>query len=330
MTNPTTSIVTELIRVGFANSDASPVNFSALVPNNKQRDLGPRAEYYDVNASPRVWWMVNSTFTAFEQRSGTGGGGASTYAALTDKTTVDLTTINTPLATKLAQLLAAPTAWAASAGGGTPTLTSGTAVLGTSFKNTTAGTTNLSPAIDGIAQVAFGDILLCLVGGTYTYLPAGGNYLGTFASISALQTAYPAASNKGGSAIANGLPVISDGTTWLQDLTSAQVGATGGVAPNSDTVQITGNVVISVANANFATYNGKVLEFTGAYSVTIGAGGPAGFGFAGIVPASGSASLVSDGTSQLNGATTTLTRALPQRLFTVTQRNTNSDHYEVV
>jgi hypothetical protein len=121
----------------------------------------------------------------------------------------------TDLAAALASALKAPTNWAASAGGGTPTLTSGTAVLGTAYKNTTAGTTNLSPAIDGISQVSLNDILICFTAGTYTYLPAGGGYLGSFATAAALQTAYPAASNSGCSALVNGVIYTSNGTTWL-------------------------------------------------------------------------------------------------------------------
>jgi collagen type VII alpha len=101
-------------------------------------------------------------------------------------------------------------------------------------------------------------------------------------------------------------------------------------APNANTVQVTANVVISVANANAATYNGQVLEFTGAFSVTIGAGLPANFGFAAIPPASGSASIVSDGTTTFNGATTTITRAAAAyAMFAVTQRNTSANAYVV-
>lgn len=70
------SITSDLIRVGLSNADSTPVNFSLLVPNAKQRDLGPRAEYYDTNASPRVWWMVSAAFTGFEQRSSAGSGAA--------------------------------------------------------------------------------------------------------------------------------------------------------------------------------------------------------------------------------------------------------------
>jgi hypothetical protein len=112
---------------------------------------------------------------------------------------------------------------------------------------------------------------------------------------------------------------------------TTQKGATSGVAPNSDTIQITSSVVISVANANAATYNGKVLEFTGAFSVTLGAGLPGNFGFGYIPPATGNASFISDGTTLLNGATTTLTRSAAQVVMgAVTQRNTNQNSYVVI
>lgn len=157
----------------------------------------------------------------------------------------------------------------------------------------------------------------------------GGGYLGSFASTSALQTANPAASNPACIALVTisgaNYPFISNGTAWV----SHGVGVTGGVAPSSDTVQVTGNVTITTSNQ--ATYNGKVLEFTGAYSVTISAGLINDFGFAGIPPSSGNASIVSDGTITMNGATTTVTRAYAtQVMFTVTQRNTNHNQYVVV
>ena len=64
------SVSTNLVRIGIATSDGSPVNFATLVPNNKQRDLGPAAEYYDINASPRQFWMVSKDFSGFEQTGG--------------------------------------------------------------------------------------------------------------------------------------------------------------------------------------------------------------------------------------------------------------------
>lgn len=64
-----------------------------------------------------------------------------------------------------------PVAWAASASGGTPTLTSGTAVKGTSFQNTTPGYTAFTTPIDTIQGVWQDDILECLVAGTYTLQP---------------------------------------------------------------------------------------------------------------------------------------------------------------
>lgn len=129
------------------------------------------------------------------------------------------------------------------------------------------------------------------------------------------------------------------GRTGAVALTSADLGdkgATGGVAPNGDTVQITANVTISVANANVVTYNGKVLEFTGNYTVTLAAGLPNDFGFAGMNTSGFTASIASDGTTQLqNGAnatpgTATVTRAASaSALFAVTQRSTNRNSYVV-
>jgi hypothetical protein len=78
--------------------------------------------------------------------------------------------------------LPVPTNWAASAGGGTPTLTSGTAVLGVAYRNTTAGTTTLSPAIDSITSVSQDDCLFCFTPGTWTLSPVAGAGSVTFAA----------------------------------------------------------------------------------------------------------------------------------------------------
>lgn len=69
------TIITDLILVGISNADASPVIFSTLTPNRKQIDIGPRASYFDANATPRVFWMVNKAGTAFEQDTGGGAQG---------------------------------------------------------------------------------------------------------------------------------------------------------------------------------------------------------------------------------------------------------------
>lgn len=100
------------------------------------------------------------------------------------------------------------------------------------------------------------------------------------------------------------------------------------------TVQITGNLTITAANAGL--YNGNTLEFTGGYTVTLSAGLPADFGFAGMTPAGATATIASDGTALLqNGAggtpgTGSVARAAASyAMFAVTQRNTNQNSYVV-
>jgi hypothetical protein len=88
------SVVTNLLRVGLSNSDGSAVNFSTLVPNAQQISLGPSAEYYDVNAAPKILWMLNKLGTAFEQITGGASGGSSTLAGLSDITTYDIASNN--------------------------------------------------------------------------------------------------------------------------------------------------------------------------------------------------------------------------------------------
>jgi hypothetical protein len=118
--------------------------------------------------------LLNAAKTALKDPAGGADVtlGVSTFAGLGDKVSADIAGTNTSVSTGLANKMPKPTAWAASGAGGTPTLTSGTAVLGTSFVNTTPGTTTLSPNIDGIGSVNQWDELVCLTAGTYTLSPA--------------------------------------------------------------------------------------------------------------------------------------------------------------
>lgn len=160
--------------------------------------------------------------------------------------------------TKANSALQAPINWAA--GSNTPTLTSGTAVLGTAYLNTTAGITTLGTAIDGITVLQQGDMLVGFATGTYTLVPAG--YIaGIFANAAALQTAFPAANNAGSRALVGSAPPYdtysSNGTAWetSKPVTLAGVSYDGssrltactlnGVAytvayPNSTTITVTG------------------------------------------------------------------------------------------
>jgi hypothetical protein len=81
-----TSISSELLRIGLANIDGSAVNFSTLTPNQAQKNLGPRAEYFDANASTRVIWMVSTDGNSFVQISSSDSSGTSTPAQLTSAT----------------------------------------------------------------------------------------------------------------------------------------------------------------------------------------------------------------------------------------------------
>lgn len=170
----------------------------------------------------------------------------------------DGTTAWTALAYTDANSLKTPVNWAA--GSNTPTLTSGTAVLGTAYRNTTAGITTLGTAIDGITVLQQGDMLVGFVAGTYTLVPAG-YVAGIFANAAALQTAFPAANNAGSRALVGAAVPFdtysSNGAAWecAKPLTLASVSYDGsnrttgytlnGVAytvayPNSTTITVTG------------------------------------------------------------------------------------------
>lgn len=115
------------------------------------------------------------------------------------------------------------------------------------------------------------------------------------------------------------LAVLIDPATGLPY--SAATGATGPLG--GGVVSISGDVTITSGNA--ATYNGMTLVFAAAHTVTLDVGLPSNFGFAAQPPVSGNASIASDGTVLLNGATTTITRALSGNvLFGVAAVGTNS------
>lgn len=242
--------------------------------------------------------------------------------------TTDLTDVAAAITTPLAGKLSNALAWT----GTVPALVSSTSPVAAFGSNAFVYTGAGGAVLDG-QTYATGDLALWNQGGTgtFTKVPAGGAYLGIFANTGALPTA--STNTAAFACVGASAPYAfwtSNGTAWVQELTTAQVGVTSGVAPNSDTVQITGNVTISVANANAATYNGKVLEFTGAFTVTLGVGLPTDFGFGAIPPSSGLATIASDGTTTLNGSITSVTRSPGSyTLFAVVQRSTNRNQYVV-
>lgn len=145
--------------------------------------------------------------------------GSTTLQGTTDYATAPIAQDNASIASALAaqdaaiaDALKAPTAWAASASGGTPAISDATAVVGTAFKNTTVGTTTLTTAIGGTNQVSLGDMFICLVAGAYTYFPGGGAYLGLFGSTGALPAA---ASNPACFALVGSTIYFSTTTSWI-------------------------------------------------------------------------------------------------------------------
>jgi hypothetical protein len=141
--------------------------------------------------------------------------------------------------------------WAASATGGTPQLTSGTAVLGAVYINTTAGVTTFNTAIDGIPSVAKDDMFVGLTTGKYTLVPAG-RIVGIFSSAANLQTAFPASSNIGALAcVGTGAPYSlywSDGSAWNN------FAASGGTGTSVD--------LFSGNSFNIAPNGGGLTAFT--------------------------------------------------------------------
>ena len=87
-------------------------------------------------------------------------------------------------------------------------------------------------------------------------------------------------------------------------------------------IPINSNLTITSVNAQH--YYGQTLAFQAAWALTLSVGLPAGFWCRVNPPSLGNASLVSDGTVLLNGATTTLARAGASTLIWVAQVATDS------
>ena len=106
---------------------------------------------------------------------------------------------------------------------------------------------------------------------------------------------------------------------------------TNAISGKADTVKVVViNANVTITPANQSTYNGNLLEFSGAFTVTISGGLANDFGFAAIPPATGNATIASDGTASLNGATTSITRAASTTpMFGVQQRASNRNSYVV-
>lgn len=113
---------------------------------------------------------------------------------------------------------------------------------------------------------------------------------------------------------------VGDGDTGA--VARAKINQAIDVANAGSAIAVTGDITISSANA--ATYNGMTLVFDAAHTVTLDVGLPSNFGFAAQPPASGNASIASDGTVFLNGATTTITRAASNILFGVAAVGTDT------
>jgi hypothetical protein len=112
--------------------------------------------------------------------------------------------------------------------------------------------------------------------------------------------------------------------TSIIDQNGGDVGLGGG----GGTAALSASLTITPANA--AQYNGQTFEMTTAVTITLAVGLPSGFGFAVIPPATGNATIASDGTVLLNGATTALTRtAASNAAFAVIQRVSSANSYVV-
>lgn len=163
---------------------------------------------------------------AYEESDGYGvttaaGAGASSFSQLAGNPTD-----NTALAAALNDKLSSAHAWHPDTND--LGIVSGTPLSGlyagiNAVVNVTAGTTALSPAIDGITSTTKGDVWVYGWGGTTTWsiIPSTA-IVGIFATTAALQTAYPAANSPGGMAlVGSGAPYaiyFSNAGAWIKQV----------------------------------------------------------------------------------------------------------------
>lgn len=87
---------------------------------------------------------------------------------------------------------------------------------------------------------------------------------------------------------------------------------------------------VTINSGNQATYSGKTLEFTGAYTITLAVGISSSFNFVAIPPATGVATIASDGTSLINGSTIDVVRDFDTSpIFAVLPRASAANSYVV-
>lgn len=202
-------------------------------------------------------------FAAAGGGGGSSGGGAwgTITGNLPDQTDLEaqIVTLQTSIAATAAGSINLPSAWNASTN--TPTLASSTAATFDAYQVTVAGSTTL----DGVTPWAVGDIALFGAAGvsTWTKIPGGG-FVGIFATMSALTTAFPAATYQGSWAQigsgSNWQTYISDGTAYRIITSNAGVPsthATGYTLLNNDN---TTNLIIS-SNPALTINTGLVSGF---------------------------------------------------------------------
>lgn len=218
--------------------------------------------------------------------SGGGGGAVTSVAGKTGAVTLSSTDL-----TNGSTLENVPINW----DGTTPALVSSTNPIPAFGSNAFTYTGAGGATLDGNTYQT-GDLALWN-GTVFTKIVLGGGYLGSFASTSALQTAYPAASNVSCDALVSGVLYKSDGTTWNkkvqastdlsdaavlnQQSTNAQTGTTyalvlADAGQNVDMNNASANTLTIPLNSSVAFPVGTLITVTmaGAGATTIaGAGG---------------------------------------------------------
>src|SRR6185503_13037464 len=249
---------------GFFLTVETPVGGSAVTklrgPDPTRKIFGPYVQGATVVVTNQT--VDNLSYIDYEN----GGGAVSSVNGKTPSSG------NVTLSSGDVSAVGIPVSWAASAAGGTPTLTSGTAILGTAYLNTTAGYTTFTTAIDGIPGVWQGDILECLTAGTFTLQPkdvqstaqkSAGATAGLVAVDASNNLYYP-----DGTAISLSGSIASTTNLLKGNGSGAAVAATPGVDYRSPAVIQSGVTLILPPSGSTIGANGAALTIATAFDQT--------------------------------------------------------------
>lgn len=210
----------------------------ATTPTLSDIGLGLGATFF-LDTNPAAQYRISADKTAYTLITGSGGGGSTTFAALTDKATATIATTNTSVATALTNKLSFAANWNASTNvvtgvAGLTALANSAPGAQTIFQNTASGTTTVNylgsiTSVNQNDQVGWNSIT-----GAWVLFPYGtgfSNLTGVYSDNANLVATFAGKVSTGQIGVANGIAGLgSDGKVPSAQLpTGSGGGAWGGI-----------------------------------------------------------------------------------------------------